>query len=397
MDKTDPEIILITNSVYPYHLHNVAILSLPFGAAYHFRYEHRYFNVDPERINSLAGKVGLLVLRDIERATFIPLRRFRVLSVDDCGEFVYLDLQFLHFVQYAMSRSELDAASSTHEDELRREREKYSNTIAVQVLVSEAKNERNQPLDKLILLANRYELARIDVIGATEGGHFVHAWSQVVNALGGMTVYQRVCFHVVGTVLDLRSGESASRFTGRWRAGLILETGKVYLVQVYQVIGDRSPPTRPGFKIQLACIEGHLAPLRSELAVDGAYDRLSFIVAVLPQERQMNQSEVLLTCDQHLPDPKDATKSSPIPPASLQLQIQWPLWDRFMKWIGNWILFIAGALLFVMADSIRQRVGLGENGTYVIQLIGLALLALGGRTWGFLTSAFKSGPPGART
>ena len=88
MAKSNPEIILITNSVYPYHLHNVAILSLPFGATYHFRYEHRYFDLHSTEIERLKGKIGILVLRDYERATFIPLRTFEVLAVDDCGQFI---------------------------------------------------------------------------------------------------------------------------------------------------------------------------------------------------------------------------------------------------------------------------------------------------------------------
>src|SRR5438477_12687936 len=129
MDEGDPDIILITNTVYPYHLHNVAILSLPFGATYHFRYEHRYFNFDVEQIGQLAGKTGILVLRDFERGSFIALRTFRVLTIDDCGDFVFLDLEFQHFIQHAVALSEIDLASAARSDELLNARENYSNTI----------------------------------------------------------------------------------------------------------------------------------------------------------------------------------------------------------------------------------------------------------------------------
>ena len=397
MDEANSEIILITNTVYPYHLHNVAILSLPFGSTYHFRYEHRYFNFDAEQIGELAGKTGILVLRDFERGSFIPLRTFRVLTVDDCGDFVFLDLEFQHFIQYAVARSELDPESPAGADELLHERERYSNTISVQLLVNRVRNNKNQHLEKLILLANPAELGKIARTTVIQGGQFAHAWSQVVNALGCIGVYSHVCFYLVSTVLELKSGCHASRFRARWRAGLVLETGKVYLIQVNQLIGDRSIPPRPGYKMRLQYMEGCLAPLRSEIAVDGAYDRLSFVVAVQPQEREVSQSEMSLTCDQAVPDPADPERSSPIPGASVHLQIQWPAWDRFMKWAGNPVLFFAGAALFVMADQIGRWINVGENGKYMVQLIGLALLALGGRTWSFLTSGFKSGPPGSRT
>ncbi len=396
MGKTNPEIILVTNSIYPYHLHNVAILSLPFGGTYHFRYEHRYFHLDVHGIEHLKGKVGVLVLRDYERATFIPLRTFRVLNVDDCGEFVFLDLEFLHFVEYASSRSEAQAGSSTLADALLRERERYSGTVAAQIQASGVENKKNQHLPKLIFRASPLELAKINATTASEGRGFANAWSHVVTALGGMPVYEAVCFYVVGTVLELNSGKGASRFSGRWRAGLVLETGKIYLIRIYQLTGNRAVPPRPGYKMRLTCVEGHLSPLRSEIAMDGAYDRLSFFVSVLPQEREKNQSELLITSDQSFPDSTSPPSSFPLPPSPLQLQIQWPLWDRIMKWAGYPAIFILGAGLFVMADKIQQRLYLGEIGKYLIQLFGLSLLALGGKNWGFLTGAFKSGPPGSR-
>lgn len=396
MAKANPEVILVTNSIYPYHLHNVAILSLPFGAAYHFRYERRYFQFDSHGIDALRGKSGILVLRDYIRSTFIPLRTFRVLAVDDCGEFVFLDLEFRHFVEYAASRSEAEAGSSAVAEALLHEREKHTQTIARQVLVSGVENIEHQHLAKLILSANPLELAKITTASASEGGQFAHAWSHVVTVLGGMAVYEKVCFYAVSTVLELNSGKSASRFSSRWRAGLVLETGRVYLIRVYQLIGDREAPPRPGFQMRLTCMEGHLSPLRSEIAVDGAYDRLSFFVSVLPQEREENQSELLVTCNQSVPDQTDASRSSPLPTTPLELRIQWPLWDRIMKWAVYPVLFISGAGLFVMADNIQNRLALGETGKYLLQLIGLSLLALGGKNLGFLTGAFKSGPPGSR-
>jgi hypothetical protein len=396
MNNINPKIILVTNTIYPYHLHNVTILSLPFGGTYHFRYERQYFHLDPLGIAALKGQIGILVLRDYERASFIPLRTFQVLDVDDCGEFVFLDLEFLHFVEYTASRSEIEIAGDNTADKLLSEREKHGHTVAVQVLASGIENNKNQHLKKLILSVSRLELASIATRAAVEGGEFVHAWSHLVTVLGGMAVYAQVCFYVVSLLMELNSGKSASRFRSQWRAGLVLDAGKVYLIRIYQVMGNRTIPPRPGFKMRLALMEGHLSPLRSEIAVDGAYDRLSFLVSVLPQEREKNQSELLLTCDQSVPDPADPGKSWPLPTTPLELQIQWPLWDRVMKRVGYPVFLILGAGLFVMSDSIRVRIGLGDGGKYLIQLVGLSLLALGGKNWGFLTCAFKPGPPGSR-
>src|ERR1700676_4219303 len=151
MREPNLEFVLVTNSVYPYHLHNVAVLALPFGATYHFRYEHRYFQLHSRRIGDLEGKIGVLVLRDFDRSTFIPLRTFRVLAVDNCGEFVFLDLQFLNFVEYEASRSELQSGPSEEADALLREREKYSVAVAAQLDALKIGNTKKQHLAKLIV------------------------------------------------------------------------------------------------------------------------------------------------------------------------------------------------------------------------------------------------------
>jgi hypothetical protein len=146
-------------------------------------------------------------------------------------------------------------------------------------------------------------------------------------------------------------------------------------------------------------METHLAVLRGEQRIDGAYDRLSFLVSVLPQENETSASSMVLSCDQPIADPSDAKQSSSIPPSIVDLQIQWPLRDRFMKRVGYPVLFVLGVWLFLKADDVQKILGLGggDMGKYLVQLVGLSLLALGGKNWSFLTGAFKSGPPGTRT
>lgn len=331
------------------------------------------------------------------------------------GAFVFLDLVFLHLVQYMTSRSEVHTDSllenlpqemasqprgrsflsglrstifkltwSTAQsptvpraDEMCSEREKYSDTIAIQLEARQVANQRNHHLAKFILPVKIKDLETITATKAREGSEFIHAWSHLVNVLGGMPVYAKVCFYLVSGVLELNKGKSAKRFETRWRAELILKTGKVYLFRVYQLMGDRTAPPRPGFTMKLSCMEGHLSPLRSEIGIDGAYDRLSFFVYVLPQELETNQSELLLTCDQSVQDPMDDRKSLPIPPSLVELRVQWPWRKRIMKWVESPVLILMGASLFVFADVIQQRLASGEIVKYLIQLFGLSLLATG--------------------
>lgn len=396
---TTPDLLVITNSVYPYHLHNVAVLSLPFSGTYHFRYEYRYLDVTREQLGSMVGKSGLLVLRDFERGTFIPLREFRVLSVDDCGGFAYFDLEFRRFVKYTTSVSELGRT----EDQLAKleaERERYTDAIEACITARQVDNQPRCHLERLVYVTpegERSTLGRVlKVADAERGGGFTAAWLNVVNALGGLAVYQKACFYLINTALDVNTGKSAATFRTTRRAGLMLRTGRVYLMQIYQVTGDRSVPPKPGFSMKMMGVNAHMSVLRSELRVDGAYDRLSFVLSVLPQQREKSQSEVLISCDQKIADPGDPTHMTQLHPTPLELQLVWPRWARFMKWVGSPLIFIAGGLVFVGADWITARLGLPASGKYPVQLFGLSLLAIGGGNWSFLTGSFKSSPPGVK-
>src|SRR5436853_6647778 len=90
------EILLISNTFYPYLIHNISILSVPAGITYRFRYEVRHF--ETKDLNSLVGKLGLFVLLDTEEDTkekvYIPLRTFRFFRVENFGDYVFLELEF---------------------------------------------------------------------------------------------------------------------------------------------------------------------------------------------------------------------------------------------------------------------------------------------------------------
>ena len=72
-----PLFLLMTNTLHPYQVHNIPILSLLPGTTYRFRYEASHFQTSRDEIAKLPGKSGLLVLRDFQTGMLIPLRTFR--------------------------------------------------------------------------------------------------------------------------------------------------------------------------------------------------------------------------------------------------------------------------------------------------------------------------------
>src|SRR2546427_2573441 len=80
--------VLVTNTKHPYQVHNIPILALPPGATYRFRYRASYLD-EPESITNRENERGLLVLRDLQRATFVPLRTCRLFRIEPYGDYVF--------------------------------------------------------------------------------------------------------------------------------------------------------------------------------------------------------------------------------------------------------------------------------------------------------------------
>ena len=155
------EFLVITNTIHPYQVHNISVLSLLPGSTYRFRYESNYFQMDSGELTSLTGKYGLLVLRDFGRANFIPLRSFRCFRVEPCGEFIFLELEFLSFVKFEsvgrIFEAETDETPEQQMTVLERqlqgqaERENIRSVIERVVAEQGLSNKPNKPLAKLII------------------------------------------------------------------------------------------------------------------------------------------------------------------------------------------------------------------------------------------------------
>src|SRR6266849_1585546 len=84
--------LVITNAIWPYHRHNISILSLPPGGRYHFRYENKY--VSDKLQADISESPGLLVIRNKQTGEMLPLRWCSGVRKEDYGEYLFFDFQF---------------------------------------------------------------------------------------------------------------------------------------------------------------------------------------------------------------------------------------------------------------------------------------------------------------
>jgi len=396
------EYLLITNTLHPYQVHNISVLSLPPGATYRFRYEASHLLLDRKQIEELPGKFGLLVLRNFDRGTFMPLRTFRYFRSEYCGDLVFLELEFLSYVKYnqlnpsfevteqdSLERQNLAGAGATW---VHAELERYSKDISNAIAPHGIDNRPGDRLKKLVMQVNPGELRAIPLDDRTDEAISIGLWARIVSLLGWLPSYGEACFYLIGSVRDVDSGKTAVAFASKWRRGLQLRAGRGYTLPVYQIMANRRAPAPPGFLMKLNHIEKYVLPLRTCEAVDGAYDRLDFYFYVLPQERRRNQSLLVVQCDQKISNGTTGgeKESIELPPSLLQVRIDWTRWDFIRRRLLPPPLFVLGILAFIFSNAASAWAGHGITPQYV-QLLGLALLAAAARSWEFLTGAFRPG------
>lgn len=445
------EIIISTNTLYPYHRHNITILSLPVGITYRFRYEVRHFAMDD--VKSLIGKLGLLVLRDFGEATFIPLRTFRVFRVDHFGEFIFLELEFLDLVKYNLPPVQQQARETSaaflirEQEEFKTERERYSTVIVgelprVKKIVDDQQqilaieNKPNEGLEKLIFSIDPKNMRSIAIDDRSNEEATLKHWSHLVILLGGIDYYAGACFYRIASIKEVDSDKSFKLFKGKKRKGVLLYSDRTYVMQIFQLMASKKAPSPPGFKIEFKNIQQHILPIRDSETVDGEYDKLEFIFYVLPQATPRVNSYLVITNTQQLTNPKEPTppgfiealaqlltsqsQTSPpslaqrvenlltppkekrtldIPPSLLQVKIEWTFWQFLNKRILPYLAVVIATILYLASKEISAWFSGIVGREIKPELVQFVALFLGALAAGSLTTyagAFKpqsgSGP-----
>jgi hypothetical protein len=316
-----------------------------------------------------------LVLRDLQRGKFIPLRSCRFFRIESYGDYVFFDIEFLSFVSYDRTEGAyLDELRSNTEawSRLQTEREKYSGIIESIVKQRGLVNEPEKDLKKVLLGVPKGGVSGIPLYPGEHIGETVEPWARLVTLLGGLAAYSRACFFHVASIRDLK-GQSAGHFGTKWRKGIRLHSGRDYAMSVVQLMGTKDVPPLPGFDIALQPLERDIVPLRQRERVDGAYDKLEYFFYVREQQSWRSQSLVVVQSDQKLAgtDAPEATTS--IPPATIHLQLRWTWWKLLKRFLVPPVLFAGGVIVWLVSDKLSRAT---QNAVTADQFKLLSLLLL---------------------
>ncbi len=351
-------VLMITNARAPYAIHNISALSLPNGLTYQFRYDKKYLEIPDGNeasawIRRLKHEKGVLVLRDSDRGTFIPLREFRVHSTEEFAEHVFFDLEFADYVSYK-------SPPSSSADAQQQELECYSPVIAG-LIPPESNAGADSSLRKLVFTV---KASSLDVINARRQEHAqspLEAWKSLAELLSGMPIFEGLCFHkIIGVqTIDAVRGyryrlrermASHNWYPRRWisssylspctlmgeRRGYQINGGKTYLLKLVEIIPAFESTGFVPFDITLDTSAQHLLPMRTAEKVDGPDDRIQFVFYAVPQpatavtsflilaskqlQRRMGKNKrpgsvapMILTWDKHPTETGELARASPEP------------------------------------------------------------------------------------
>lgn len=347
--------VLVTNTKHPYQVHNIPILALPPGATYRFRYRASYLD-EPESIKNRENERGLLVLRDLQRAKFIPLRTCRLFRIEPYGDYVFFEIEFLSFVSYSRTEGAyLDQLGADTEAGLRlqAERERYSGIIEGIVKKRGLTNEPAKDLKKVMLEVPQGEASGVSLYPGENIGDTVEPWARIVTILGGLAAYSRACFFHVAAIRDLK-GRGVRRFRTKWRKGIRLHAGMDYAMSVVQLMGTKDVPPLPGFDIALQHLERDIVPLRQKERVDGPYDKLEYFFCAREQESSRSQSLIVVQSEQKLAGADASEAITSIPPATIHLQLRWTWWKLFRRFFVSPTLFAGGVVVWFLAEKLSK-------------------------------------------
>ena len=249
-------LVMITNSIQPY-CHDIAhVLGLPYDFRHRFRYRSKW--IDPTcTAKSLENRPTLLVLRNKEKAEFIPIRYAVVEKVMQAGDINYIDFSVKNYSKKC-------------------DREKTSNAIEDELRSRRITNESGKELGCLLFDVNKLEQIDISRIDSDPD----KLWSDLLEDIGGLTCYQDFGFLRIVQIRDQKGKSARLTHDSTGLPSYKLSPDQSYFLEVIQHIPWKIEETEAienPYDVFLRAESGIINVIRNVQKVVGKYDLLRFI------------------------------------------------------------------------------------------------------------------------
>ena len=344
-------VYIIFNSIPPYAFEANIILALPDGMPYRARFRKEW-HPDINNPRDIELRDGVLVLRDWDTGSLIPIRRIRIRKVDPVGDIYYIDYLLTNLIEY-------DSDDQTRDNQVKDFNER---------ILFELRPYQNNPGEDLIKLVFMGSDLAANISDSHPKGELDQRefdnWGKIVSLIGKIGCYLDQDFLKIIRLSD-EGGKQRKFVSVGGIKRYSLSNTKVYYLDVFQrsfttKTADSSVTTRT---IKLSAEIDAIKPIRDRFAIVGKYDMYRFRLKAQAPQRTRDTDIAI--------DTERADQKGPVPTIYLPVRITTPITTMVYRIVAA-LFFIFGAILLFFGDTFFQ------TNADVAKNVGIFLMILAG-------------------
>lgn len=250
-------IILITNTIIPYCYDMANILGLPNNFSHRFRYRNTWIEF-PERISSMIGQNGLVVLRNFDTGDLIPVRFILIEEVITAGDINYIEFQ-LH-------------------DYFPIKKKAIISQKIIEILTNKGfENKGGQSLKYLVWEIDNKLLGEFD---EPEEEQSLERWSSILQEVGHLSSFKDFGFLKIFRLRDSKGSQIFVKKDETGKYSFLLKPNQLLFLDVIQDIPwdiEKKESIDSPYDVELKAETDEVTILRKIQRVVGKYDLLRFI------------------------------------------------------------------------------------------------------------------------
>ena len=305
--QESPFLTIIANSIFPYGLDAVRVLSLPDNAVYRARFDQAFVSQQVQReYHDIKGYRGLYCFRDYESGTLLPLRWLQIDEISLIGTVYYIEYTVRQTLPFPQDKTAFDIQADIYNSSFR---EKHRGELK--------SDEPGRDLAPLVLLstADPTFTSTVESIDKRFDQDTRH-WAAVVRNLGAYTYFRYVPFVKVTGIRKIGAGSYTKLESGRAiGAGARYELQFVHNLQSDSAIAhsinsqrtdrDGSFIERASYRLTLSSDNPNISIFRNDLSLTGSYD-VGHFTFIVPPSFSRQETEFAVHCR-----PEHAESSTP--------------------------------------------------------------------------------------
>jgi len=355
-------IVMVTNSIQPYCYDIAHVLGLPANFRHRFRYRDRWVKLSVP-IKSLKRCRALLVLRDYDKGTLIPVRFVTIENVIRVGDVNYIDFRVQEY-----------APIETF-DEIAKEIGRWLAT----------NRHENIPREALSCLLFDAEAINVEGVGGNAKDGSYDEWSALLERLGRLECYKDFGFLRIVQVVDAKGRVATATCDATGEYSYELRPDRLYFLETIQHIPWRLDATETisnPYDVELKAETNEIDVLRRIQRVVGKYDLLRFIFKTLGGYKSKHSFLELESKQDEF-----STKFR-LPGLFLPVRIEAPWPIRAIRWIRRGL---EGVAILCLIISNPLSVWLGAEAEWVRVTAIIVLVAAAGKWEQFAMEFIKEG------